>query len=171
MKTALYIASAFFLVVSCQTQNTETVSEEKVTPTITVVQSAESKKTVASLEIEGMGCAMACGSAINKALSDLDGVLATEIDFDADRDSDFAIVEFDENKVSADQMMETVNALRKGHYKVSAVTIEQHVPATNGASSTEEPKSGGEAAKSKGQIDTRSFTLPNVLDILNRFIR
>lgn len=171
MKTALYISTALFLIVSCQPQNTETVSEEKVTPTVKVVQSAESKKTVASLEIEGMGCAMACGSAINKAISGLDGVLATEIDFDADRDSDFAIVEFEENKVSAEQMMEAVNTLRKGHYKVSAVTIEQHVPAANGASSVDDPKTGGEAAKTKGQIDTRSFTLPNILDILNRFIR
>lgn len=171
MKTTLYISSVLFLIVSCQPQSTETVSEEKVTPTINVVQSAETKKTVASLEIEGMGCAMACGSAINKALSDLDGVVATEIDFDADRDSDFAIVEFDESKVSADQMMEAVNTLRKGHYKVSAVTIEQHVPAANGASAVEDPKTGAEATKTKGQIDTRSFTLPNILDILNRFIR
>lgn len=171
MKTALYISSALFLIVSCQSQNTETVPEDKVTPTFTVVQTSEAKKTVASLEIEGMGCAMACGSAINKAISGLDGVLATEIDFDAARDSDFAIVEFDESKVSAEQMMEAVNTLRKGHYKVSAVTIEQHVPAANGSSAVEESSTGGEASKTKGQIDTRSFTLPNILDILNRFIR
>jgi len=171
MKTALYLSSALFLIVSCQSQSTETVSQEKVVPTIQVVESAETKKTVASLEIEGMGCAMACGSAISKALSNLDGVVATDIDFDADRDADYAIVEFDENKVSADQMMEAVNTLRKGHYKVSAVTIEQHVPAANNAASTEESKNGAESPKTKGQIDTRSLTLPNVLDILNRFIR
>jgi copper chaperone CopZ len=164
----------FFLIVaslalsSCQSDNQkEAITDIASAPVEEVVLKTDGPaKTVAHLSIEGMGCEMACGSAIKKALSEIDGVKLAEIDFDAERETDFAIVEFDASVANTDQMVNAVNALRKGHYKVSALKLERHEPVSENASG--EPQVGRENSKSDARIDTRTITFPNILDILNK---
>lgn len=175
MNKFLYLpmAAAFFMV-SCEAipeeQAQSSASSQKVEAVVNTIETAGPTKVVAHLAIEGMGCEMACGGAIKKALGKMDGVLATDIDFDSEKETDFAIVEYDESKVSGEQMMETVNALRKGQYTVSGLTIEKHVKA--GQPEAREQSSGsGEAVTKPGDanIQLRSIALPNIFDILNRF--
>lgn len=171
MKRILFSPLVFVLLIaSCQSGTKQDNSEQvSVEPKVNVIESEDTPKMVARLSIEGMGCEMACGGAIKKALGDLDGVVATDIDFDSEKETDFAIVEFDDKKVSSDKMVETVSALRKGQYKVSGVTIDKFVPKGSGKAIDQAPKSDGKSsAASDKQIDTRSITVPNILDILNR---
>lgn len=153
----------------------KSAADIKVETVVKKIETEEAPKTVARLSINGMGCIMACGSAIKKSLNSLDGVIVTDIDFDADRDTDFAIVEYDQAKVSSEEMVSAVNALRKGLYQVSKVEIEEYVsakvenkPAT---SSGEISKLSRDKSMLEPTIDTRSITMPNLLDIFNRFIK
>lgn len=155
---------------SCQSgENQDTTNSVSVEPKVNVIESEDTPKMVARLAIEGMGCEMACGGAIKKALGNLDGVVVTDIDFDSEKETDFAIVEFDEKKVSSDKMVETVSALRKGQYKVNGVTIDKFIAKGSAKSIDQAPKSDGQSSVANDQqIDTRSITVPNILDILNR---
>jgi copper chaperone CopZ len=170
---ALVSFASALLLISCQTDSGQsTPKAEAVQPVVKVVQTDGTPKILATLAIEGMGCEMACGGSIKKALSGMDGVVATEIRFDADNETDFAVVEYDESKVSGEQMIAVVNELRKGHYNVSALTIEKHVAsAGNGGDNASQESAASEKAQGKPQMETRSFNFPNILDILNRFIR
>lgn len=167
----IFLAATLFLL-SCQSGTTdENRVEAVVEPVVNQIETDGPQKMVARLAIEGMGCEMACGGAIKKSLSGLDGVVLAEIEFDADKETDFAIVEFDDQKVSSLQMVETVNSLRKGHYKVTGVTIDHYVaPETAGEMNKDAVKSGGEPSATEKKIDTRSITFPNILDILNRLL-
>ena len=54
----------------------------------------ESRRTL-KLEIEGMMCEVGCASKIKKELLEQDAVSSVIIDFDKERENDFAIVEYD----------------------------------------------------------------------------
>lgn len=174
MKKNVFLSmTAAILLISCQSdQPSAEVDRLLVNTVVNTVTTDGPAKNVATLSIEGMGCEMACGSAIKKALNGLDGVVDTEIRFDADNETDFAVVEFDDTKVSGEQMIAAVSGLRKGLYAVTEVNIEKHVPATSGGEKLEGESSGSEKqAQNKPQMELRSFNFPNILDILNRFIR
>lgn len=170
MKRFSWIAIVtLMLSTGCQSSDSqEAGNTAAVQPVVNVVETDGPEKAVARLAIEGMGCEMACGGAIKKALGNLDGVVITEIDFDSEKETDYAIVEFDDTKVSGEQMVETVSGLRKGQYNVSAVTIEKHVAKKEGSPDSEE--SSGAKQHDDKQIDTRTITVPNILDILNGLI-
>lgn len=178
MNKLLYfpLATVFFMA-SCDATTEEQAETSTTTTTTTEVESVVNvietegpTKVVAHLAIEGMGCAMACGGAIKKALGNMDGVVTAEIDFDGDKETNFAIVEYDESKVSGEQMIEAVSALRKGQYTVSGLTIEKHVKAGQPGAQDLSPSSGKDAATPKdANIQMRSIALPNLFDILNRF--
>ena len=173
MKNALLISiSVAVVVAACHSSaTTESVADKEIKTVVNRIETEGAGKTVAHLEIEGMGCVMACGSAIKKTLTGLDGVVLTEIDFESERESNFAIVEYDGEKVSSEEMVKAVNELRKGHYKVSGVVIEEYVssPAKSESPASEESKSGGtKKSLLEPTIDTRAITFPNILDILNR---
>lgn len=180
-KLLIFPLAATVFLFGCQPTETSTTSETTSTEKVeiqTVVNKIETDgtaKTVARLSINGMGCVMACGSAIKKSLNSLDGVIVTEIDFEADRETDFAIVEFDQSKVSSDEMVEAVNTLRKGHYQVSKVEIDEYVPVQvekqPAVSKGEVSKVNVEKSLLEPTIETRSITFPNVLDIFNRIVK
>ncbi|MDQ3099880.1 MAG: hypothetical protein M3R08_00715 [Bacteroidota bacterium] len=83
--------------------------------------------TFADLSIEGMSCEMMCGGSIKKALAKLPGIEQTEIKFVEGDERDHAIVTYDESKVTDAQMIEAIQGLHDGQYKVLAVEITKQV--------------------------------------------
>lgn len=170
LATVFFMASCDSATEDQSTNTANTTANVTVEPVVNIIETDGPAKAVARLAIEGMGCEMACGGAIKKALGNMDGVLATEIDFDSEQETDFAIVEYDESKVTGEQMIETVTALRKGQYSVSGLTIDKHVKAGKSEAHDLSPKSGKDAAApGEANIQMRSIALPNLFDILNRF--
>ncbi len=86
-------------------------------------EAGASEHSVAKLEIEGMMCAVACGSKIQKELLELDGVANAHIDFDAERDLNFVEVEFSMDLVSPQDMATKVNEIAGGIYHVNGVDV------------------------------------------------
>ncbi len=158
------------LALSCE-QSQQHQTETAIETVVREVRTDGPAKSLAHLSIEGMGCEMACGSAIKKALNGLDGVIITEINYEGDRDVNFAVVEFDESKLGSEHLADAVNNLRKGHYSVSAISLERHIPAGESASQDEGTSTEGKTSGADRSIETRSITIPNLLDVLNTVLR
>ena len=86
-------------------------------------EAGASGHSVARLEVEGMMCAVACGSKIQKELLELDGVSNAHIDFDAERAENFVEVEFSSERVSPEAMAAKVHEIAGGIYHVNTVDV------------------------------------------------
>jgi len=89
------------------------------------------ERSVARLEIEGMMCAVACGSKIQKELLELNGVSNANIDFDPARTQNFIEVEFTSDLVGPDALADQVHEIAGGIYHVQKVEVTHFAPAVN----------------------------------------
>ena len=81
----------------------------------------ESRRTL-KIEIEGMMCEVGCASKIKKELLEQDAVSSVIIDFVKERETDFAIVEFDPKGNTIEYIYGVVNAIADGKlYNVKSV--------------------------------------------------
>ncbi len=113
MKTLIFFLSVVLLV-SCQNQNNSAVVVEKIQ------EQGEVAKLTAKLSIDGMTCAQGCGGKIQKELEKIPGVVTTQLDFVEKRKVNVVTAEFQANKISVEKMMECVNGIADGKYKVLA---------------------------------------------------
>lgn len=158
---SLFMVSVIFLGACTgtdQTSDAEINSDVKVTFT---EESGTSEKYMANIAIDGMACEMMCGSKIAGELNGLNGVKNTEIDFKGEGEVNFAVVEFDANTVSEQEMIEAVQAIANGHYKVNAVEV-KHVVA--GAETEDEV----EEEKVSALKPTLQYQLPNIFSVFTR---
>lgn len=123
--------------------------------------------TFADISIDGMSCEMMCGSSIKKALAKLPGVNSTEIKFIEGDETDHAVVNYDAAKVTDEEMINTIQGLYDGQYKVVAVKITKQVPAA-GAASTEAPKTDD---KGVSVLDPAAIVVPGILALLSHVLR
>ena len=124
--------------------------------------------TVADLSIEGMSCAMMCGGSIKKALALLPGVSGTEIKFIEGEERDHAVVTYDESKVSDAEMVEAIQKLHDGQYKVLAVKITKQVKGASSASTEGAPVQG---SKPVSVLSPAAMLLPGILSLLTHLLR
>lgn len=112
-KIAVFALTAFVLV-SCK-------KEDKNTTAATATEASKdvaAKMETASMNIEGMTCAMGCAATIENKLSHLEGVTSAKVDFETKT----ATVEFDANKQSTTSLTQTVEGVADGKtYKVTSV--------------------------------------------------
>ena len=119
--------SIFSLLILAMIGCSEPVNEA---PIITIIEAqGPNTKMSAKLEIEGMMCEVGCAAKIKKELLELEGVASVIIDFDSERSSDFAIVEFDESTIKPEILASTVNEIADGRlYGVPSLEITNYSP-------------------------------------------
>jgi copper chaperone CopZ len=100
----------------------------------------------------------------------LPGITTTEIQFIEGDDRDHAIVTYDETQVTDAQMVEAIQALHDGQYKVLAVTITKQVRGSAGSTSDEEP-SAKEEKGVKASLPSSEVLLPSILALLTSVLR
>ena len=121
---------------------------------------------LADLSIEGMTCAMGCGSIIKSALAKLPGVTDMQVDFtDADQ-ANHVVVTYDPAQVSDADMVKAVQSIHDGMYKVMAVGITRQV-LKQGASDA--PVETTEDTKVNASLE--SVALPSLVALLQRLVR
>ena len=117
MRISIYLLLIFAILGCSEPLNVDTVitSTEAVGP---------DGKTTAKLEIQGMMCEVGCAAKVKQELLELDGVASVIIDFDLDRESDFAIVEYDEKAIKPELLASTVSGIADGKlYGVPSLEI------------------------------------------------
>lgn len=122
----------------------------------------------ADLSIEGMSCEMMCGGSIKKALAKLPGVLSTEIKFVEGDATDHAVVSYDAAQVSDKELVDAIQALYDGQYKVVAVKITKQV-VTAGGTTTVEGRS--QDVRSVTVVDPVAVVVPGILGLLSHVLR
>ncbi|MCZ4408588.1 heavy-metal-associated domain-containing protein [Cryomorphaceae bacterium 1068] len=140
-----------------QAQDVKTNSDVNISFT---EESGPTEKYLANIAIDGMACEMMCGSKIAGELNGLEGVKNTDIDFKGEGEENYAIVEFDANTVSEQEMIEAVQAIANGHYKVNSVEV-KHVVAGNQTEEEEEEK----VSVYKPELE---YQLPNIFSVFTR---
>jgi copper chaperone CopZ len=127
--------------------------------------SSGQERFVATLSIEGMGCEMMCGSKISSTLKGIAGVNSTHIDFKGEGELSYAVVEYDAAVTDEQTMINAVNGLANGHYKVKAMQITHYRSSTNttGGSDDEEDDKALSLRSSLG------YRMPNIFSVF-RFL-
>ena len=117
MRISIYLLLVFAILGCSEPLNVDTV--------ITFIEAVgPDGKTSAKLEIQGMMCEVGCAAKVKKELLELDGVASVIIDFDSERESDFAIVEYDEKAIKPELLASTVNGIADGKlYGVPSLEI------------------------------------------------
>ncbi|MEL1244841.1 heavy-metal-associated domain-containing protein [Flavobacterium sp. DGU11] len=121
VKTLSLIALSAVLFTSCK-NNSKDGNVEGTEKDSTATDSTMSKETAANLEttsfkIDGMTCPEGCAATIEKKLAGLDGVEDAKVDFEKKT----ATVSFDAAKQTPEKLVETVEKIADGAYKVSDV--------------------------------------------------
>lgn len=120
VKKLSFFALTALLFASCKDTskdgNLETPAEGTVTDTTKVKETAANLETT-SFKIEGMTCAIGCAAVIESKLAGLDGVEDAKVDFEKKT----ATVSFNAAKQTPEKLVETVEHIADGAYKVSDV--------------------------------------------------
>lgn len=138
--SAILLCSFLACGTSDQAPAAEKTSDAVAAPTVVhteeVITDGE-PVTFADLTIDGMSCEMMCGGSIKKSLAALAGVSATEIKFDAATEGgDHAVVTYDPAQVSEEQLVQAVQSLHGGAYKVVGVAVTKQVVSTTTTTTT-----------------------------------
>lgn len=120
MIALLMLASIGF--VSCKKETAAEPKQEEVqVETVETTETPAAKEVVANqtidFKVDGMTCAMGCAAKIEKELNAMPGVAHAKVDFDAKK----AVVSFDNQQLSQDQIVAKVESIADGTYKVSDV--------------------------------------------------
>lgn len=156
----LFMSTVILLGACSETdQQSNAVETSDVNVTFTE-ENGPAEKYLANIAIEGMACEMMCGNKIAGELNGLKGVKNTNIEFKGEGELNFALVEFDANTVSEQEMIKTVEAIANGHYKVNSVEV-KHIVADNQAVEEEEEK------VSSYNPELR-YQMPNIFSVFTR---
>lgn len=165
-KPALFILLAA-LVACGEVTVPQTEAAANVARTVAEVAiSSGTPVTMADLSIDGMTCAMGCGSTIKSALAKLPGVSAAEVNFTEAGQTNHVVVTYDPAQVSDADMVKAVQTIHNGDYKVSAVGITKQVLKQGASESPVE-----EATDPKVNASLESVALPSLVALLQRLVR
>lgn len=109
MKTLKYLFASTLilsLVVSCKNKDSKPEVKTVDTEVITDTKEFDPNATYAKAEftVEGMTCEIGCAKTIEKNIAKMDGVKSAKVDFD----KKLAMVEFDQDKVSTNDLEDAV---------------------------------------------------------------
>lgn len=172
MKQSHFLILLFAILVACSGTPTEhatqavAASVERTVEEVPVAGVAPT--TLADLSIDGMSCEMMCGGSIKKALAKLPGVHSTEIRFVEGDERDHAVVDFDAAQVSDAQMIEAIQKLHDGQYKVVAVKITKQIP-TAGSGKASAAKE--DEPQRVSVLNPADLVVPGILAVIAHVLR
>ena len=125
LSTALVLA--VFMITGCD-RNIE-VYELLVTE---VTEVGELSKTTARLEIKGMMCEVGCVAKVKKELLEQKGVSNVTVNFDSDREVDFATIEYDPTIDTVESLASVVTKIADGKlYGVTSALVTNYALSTS----------------------------------------
>jgi len=125
LSTALVLA--VFMITGCD-RNIE-VYELVVTE---VTEVGELSKTTARLEIKGMMCEVGCVAKVKKELLEQKGVSNVTVNFDSDREVDFATIEYDPTIETVESLASVVTKIADGKlYGVTSALVTNYALSTS----------------------------------------
>ena len=118
---------------------------------------------VLTLELEGMVCSMGCGGSIRKELNATGAVANCDFDFENERAVDVAVIQFDKNKITVDEIIAIVARINDGQFTVGKASSE----ALETVSVRETKTSSTSSEKPKYETASTSVGIPNIFDLFS----
>lgn len=148
---ALTVASlSFFAACNNPSENNK---EEANTTEKSVID--ESKVLAVDYKIDGMTCKMGCAKTIEKTVAGLNGVVASSVDFDAEKGH----FEFDASIISEKEIITAIESVAD-QYKVEEWKEEKDTSKENAPSETKSED------KSVTNVKMPTFEIPNIFELL-----
>ncbi len=148
---ALTVASlSFFAACNNPSENNK---EEANTTEKSVID--ESKVLAVDYKIDGMTCKMGCAKTIEKTVAGLNGVVASTVDFDAEKGH----FEFDASIISEKEIITAIESVAD-QYKVEEWKEEKDTSKENAPSETKSED------KSVTNVKMPTFEIPNIFELL-----
>ena len=124
---ATAVVIAIFITTGCE-RNIE-VYDLVVTE---VNEVGELRKTTAKLEIKGMMCEVGCVAKVKKELLEKKGVSNVTVNFESDREIDFATIEYDPQIETVESLASVVTYIADGKlYGVPSALVTNYAPSTS----------------------------------------
>jgi mercuric ion binding protein len=143
---SIFLLTIFVAIFSCE--NNEEHNEDS-----SAVEVSEKNLTFADYAVEGMVCAMGCAATIEKDVKGLNGVVASNVDYESGK----AHFEFDNSIVSEKEIIAKIEGIANGQYKVGTWSEEKEEENEVEATDTEKPIT---------EVTLPSFEIPNLFHLL-----
>lgn len=120
---------------------------------------------ILTMELDGMVCSMGCGGSIRKGLNATGAIADCDFDFEDERTTDVATIQFDKNKITADEIVKIISELNDGQFSIGKTTSEDFVTAPT---VKEEITSSHSTSDAKIKVvSSSSFRVPNIFDLFS----
>ena len=124
-----------------------------------------------NVEVSGMTCEHACGGSIRMALKNTNAVDRVQFDFEEGRKVNKAIITFDKNKISADEIVAIIEKTNDKQFTTGKISSESYT-APKGAAQTEKEvitEKTIETTKMNMHKET-DFEFPNLYKLFSKII-
>ncbi|NVK66822.1 MAG: hypothetical protein HWE22_19675 [Flavobacteriales bacterium] len=173
MKKFLFTGVIAAVVVSCSTStnqvadkeggNTETIQEEEL-----IAVTPNRKMTT---EIDGMTCVMGCGGSIRKELLNTGAVSRCSFDFKGIGETSSATIEFDKDKISADEIAKILSTMNEGQFTLGEMSTETIAVEVDDSEVSEDKNTSSKDDVSAINVSTSSgIQLPNFIDLISGWL-
>ncbi|NRA13135.1 MAG: heavy-metal-associated domain-containing protein [Crocinitomicaceae bacterium] len=130
-----------------------------------VIKIAVEANRVLTMDLDGMVCSMGCGGSIRKGLNATGAVADCDFDFENDRVTNVATIQFDKDKITADEIVKIVSEINDGQFAVGKTSSEEFVSESK-VNEVGTSSSRPSHAKIKVLSNT-SFRVPNIFDLFS----
>jgi copper chaperone CopZ len=171
MKYFFAIATIGLVAFSCS----ENKSEKKI---IKIEKKVMYKPMVAvtpnrklNVEVSGMTCEHACGGSIRMALKNTNAVDRVQFDFEDGRKVNTAIITFDKNKISADEIVAIIEKTNENQFTTGKVSSESLTAPKAGPQTEKEVITEKTIETTKMNMDAETgFEFPNLYKLFSKII-
>ena len=124
-----------------------------------------------NVEVSGMTCEHACGGSIRMALKNTNAVDRVQFDFEDGRKVNTAIITFDKNKISADEIVAIIEKTNDNQFTTGKVSSESFTAPKPGPQTEKEVITEKTIETTKMNMDAETgFEFPNLYKLFSKII-
>ncbi len=174
MKKFLFTGILVSLLASCSTSTNQVAESEKSEPTDRVEEKdlvAVTSNRKLTTEIDGMTCVMGCGGSIRKELLSTGAISRCSFDFKGIDETSSAMIEFDKDKISADEIAEMIKKINDGQFSLGKMSTESIALEVDESAETKESVSTKKKEMNPINVSSSSgVQLPNFIDLISELL-
>jgi hypothetical protein len=121
-------------------------------------------------EIDGMTCVMGCGGSIRKELLKTGAVSRCSFDFKGIDETSSAMIEFDKDKISADEIAEILSTMNDGQFTLGEMSTETMAVEVDNSEVTEEASTSKKDVSAINVSTSSGIQLPNFIDLISGWL-
>jgi copper chaperone CopZ len=174
MKKFLFTGVLVSLLVSCSTSTDQASKSEEINSSQAIEEDglvAVTPNRKMTTEIDGMTCVMGCGGSIRKELLNTGAVSRCSFDFQGIDETSSAMIEFDKDKISADEIAELIKKLNDGQFSLGKMSTETMTKKVEETTESDQIVSSEKKDINPINVSTSSgIQLPNFIDLISTLL-